>query len=261
MANYETIRCDQSAAVLTITLNRPDRYNAFTEAMHRELGDALQFAGRDASVRAVILTGAGKAFCSGQDLKEIHGAEDRNLGNSLRRNYNPNILRIRNLEKPVIAAINGVAAGAGMSLALACDLRIAAASASMAEVFVNVALVPDSGSTWFLPRLVGYHRAFELCSTGRKIDAAEALKLNLVDDVVPDGDLIARTNSIAEKYAAAPTKALGLLKRALNRAAAVPLEDALEYEAYLQEICGNSEDYREGVAAFVEKRKPNFKGQ
>lgn len=231
MSDYETIRYDKSAAVLTLTLNRPDRCNAFTETMHRELGDALTQAGKDDGVRAVILTGAGKAFCSGQDMNDLYQGESRNLGDSLRRDTNPNILRLRNLEKPVIAAINGAAAGTGMSLALACDLRIAAAAASLAAVLVDMALVPDAGSTWFLPRLVGYHRAFELCSSGRKVDAAEALKLNLVDAVVPDGDLIARANSIAEKYAAAPAKTIGLLKRALNRAAGLPLEDALEWDA------------------------------
>jgi 2-(1,2-epoxy-1,2-dihydrophenyl)acetyl-CoA isomerase len=258
---YETILYEKTGAVLKITLNRPESFNAFTDTMHRELGEAFKAAAKDESVRAVILTGAGKAFCSGQDLKEVSKNPDRNLGDSLRKNYNPNILRIRQLEKPVICAVNGVAAGAGMSLALACDLRIAADTVSMIEVFVNVALIPDSGSTWFLPRLVGYHRAFELCSTGRKVSAEEALKLNLVDEVVPADQLMTRVQTLAEGYAKAPTKAIGLLKRALNRAAGTTLESSLEYEAYLQEICGNSEDYREGVAAFVEKRKPEFKGK
>jgi 2-(1,2-epoxy-1,2-dihydrophenyl)acetyl-CoA isomerase len=261
MADLETLLISTSGAVRTITLNRPERCNAFTEAMHRELGAALKDAGGDASVRAVILTGSGKAFCSGQDLKEVQEQPGRNLGDSLRKNYNPNIRRLRALEKPVIAALNGVAAGAGFSLALACDLRLAAASASFTEVFVHVGLIPDSGSTWFLPRLVGYHRAFDLCSTGRKIGAEEALRLNLVDEVLPDEALFVRAQELAARYTEAPAKAIALLKRALNHNAAGSLDAALDYEAQLQEICGGSEDYREGVAAFIEKRKPRYTGR
>jgi 2-(1,2-epoxy-1,2-dihydrophenyl)acetyl-CoA isomerase len=258
--SYETILYEKSAAILKITLNRPDTYNAFTEVMHRDLKRAFTEAAKDDGVRVVILTGAGRAFCAGQDLKEIQGMT-RNIGESVRKNYNPNILRIRKLEKPVICAMNGVAAGAGMSLALACDVRIASDAASMMQAFINVALIPDSGSTWFLPRLAGYHRAFELCSTGRKINMDEALRLNLVDQAVPADQLETTVQKLAQRYTQAPPKALGMLKRALNRAATATLDEALEYEAYLQEILGGKEDYQEGVAAFVEKRKPNFQGK
>jgi 2-(1,2-epoxy-1,2-dihydrophenyl)acetyl-CoA isomerase len=258
---YETILYDLQNSVLTITLNRPDRFNAFNEMLHRELGEAFKEAAKDADVRAVILTGAGKAFCSGQDLKDVKDNPDRKLSDSLRKNYNPNILRMRSLEKPIVCALNGVAAGAGMSFVLACDYRIAADTASLIEIFIGIGLVPDSGSTWFLPRMVGYHRAFELCTTGRKVEMAEALALHLVDEVVPAEQLLTRAREMAEKYAVAPTKGIGLIKRALNRAASLSFEEALEYEAYMQEIAGNTEDYREGVAAFNEKRKAVFKGK
>lgn len=261
MPNFETILFEKSAAVLTITLNRPDRYNALTEQMHREIGEAFKEAAKDESIRAVILTGAGKAFCSGQDLKEIKDMPGRNLGDSLRKNYNPNILRIRQLEKPVLCALNGVAAGAGMSFALACDLRIAGESASMIQSFINVGLVPDSGSTWFLSRHLGYYHAFEICASGRKIEVNELKDLDLVNEVVPDDQVMKRTRELAVQYAAAPTKAIGLIKRGLNRTFKNNLEETLDYEAYLQEIAGHSEDYQEGVAAFNEKRKPVFKGK
>jgi 2-(1,2-epoxy-1,2-dihydrophenyl)acetyl-CoA isomerase len=260
-STFETIQYNLTGAIATVTLNRPDRYNAFTDTLHRELGEAFKALAKDDAVRVVILTGAGKAFCSGQDLKEIKDQPGRNLGDSLRKNYNPNILRIRGLEKPVLCALNGVAAGAGMSLALACDMRIAAESSSMIQSFINVGLVPDSGSTWFLARQVGYDRAFEICTSGRKLDAKEMLDLHLVNEVVPDDQVMPRTREIAEKYAAAPTKAIGLIKRALNKMFTTNLEQALEYEAWMQEIAGQSEDYTEGVAAFNEKRKPQFKGK
>ncbi|HEY3296377.1 MAG TPA: enoyl-CoA hydratase-related protein [bacterium] len=260
MADFETILYDKGGAVLTITLNRPDRYNALTEQMHKELSAALKEAAADQGVRAVILTGAGKAFCSGQDLKEIKDQPGRNLGDSLRKNYNPNILRIRQLEKPVICALNGVAAGAGMSVALACDVIIAAESASMIQSFVNIGLVPDSGSTWFLAQQVGYYRAFEITSSGRKLNAAELKELGLVHEVVSETNLLPRARELAAHYAAAPTKAIGLIKRGLHRMFTSDLPAALEYEAYLQEIASQSEDYREGVVAFNEKRKAVFKG-
>jgi 2-(1,2-epoxy-1,2-dihydrophenyl)acetyl-CoA isomerase len=258
---FTTVLYEKFGAVLTVTLNRPDRYNALTEAMHRELGEAFKEAAKDADVRAVILTGAGTAFCSGQDLKEIKDLPGRNLGDSLRKHFNPNVLRIRGLEKPVLCALNGVAAGAGMSFALACDIIIAAKSASMIQSFINVGLVPDSGSTWFLARSLGYHRAFEITTSGRKLETKEMEALGLVHEVVADDEVRPRTRELAEKYAAAPTKAIGLIKRGLNRMFTADLEKALEYEAYLQETAGMSEDYTEGVAAFNEKRKPQFKGK
>ncbi len=258
---YTTILYERTDSVLKITLNRPDRFNAFTAEMHKELGDAFKNAAKDDAVRAVMLTGAGKAFCSGQDLKEVKDNPNTSLADRLRLNYNPNIMRIRNVEKPVICAINGVAAGAGMSLALACDLRIASDQASMLQAFVNVGLVPDTGSTWMLPRLLGYHKAFEICSTGRPIKADEALRLNLIDEIVEHDKLDTFTMELAMKYATAPTKAIGAIKRAFNKASGSTLEEALDYEAYLQDILGHTDDYKEGVAAFNEKRKPQFKGR
>jgi len=258
---FETILYEKTGAVLTITLNRPDRYNALTEAMQRELGAAFKQAAADADVRAVILTGAGKAFCSGQDLKDIKDMPGRNLGDSLRNNYNPNILRIRGLEKPVLCALNGVAAGAGMSFALACDVINAAESSSMIQSFINVGLVPDSGSMWFLTRLLGYYKAFEITTSGRKLGAAELKELDLVKEVVPDADVLTRTQELAVQYAKAPTKAIGLIKRGLNRMFTSDLESALAYEAFLQQIAGESEDYKEGVTAFNEKRKAQFAGK
>lgn len=258
---YTTILYERTDSVLKITLNRPDRFNAFTAEMHKELGHAFKNAAKDDAVRAVILTGAGKAFCSGQDLKEVKDNPNTSLADRLRLNYNPNIMRIRNIEKPVICAINGVAAGAGMSLALACDLRIASDQASMLQAFVNVGLVPDTGSTWMLPRLLGYHKAFEICSTGRPIKADEALRLNLIDEIVEHDKLDTFTMELAMKYATAPTKAIGAIKRAFNKASGSTLEEALDYEAYLQDILGHTDDYKEGVAAFNEKRKPQFKGR
>ncbi|MBK6909341.1 MAG: enoyl-CoA hydratase/isomerase family protein [bacterium] len=258
---YTTILYERTDSVLKITLNRPDRFNAFTAEMHKELGDAFKNAAKDDAVRAVMLTGAGKAFCSGQDLKEVKDNPNTSLADRLRLNYNPNIMRIRNIEKPVICAINGVAAGAGMSLALACDLRIASDQASMLQAFVNVGLVPDTGSTWMLPRLLGYHKAFEICSTGRPIKADEALRLNLIDEIVEHDKLDTFTMELAMKYATAPTKAIGAIKRAFNKASGSTLEEALDYEAYLQDILGHTDDYKEGVAAFNEKRKPQFKGR
>jgi 2-(1,2-epoxy-1,2-dihydrophenyl)acetyl-CoA isomerase len=260
MPDFQTILFEKTKAVLTITLNRPDRYNALTEAMHREIGQAFEDAAADDDIRAVILTGSGKAFCSGQDLKEIKDMPGRNLGDSLRKNYNPNILRIRMLEKPVICALNGVAAGAGMSFALACDMIIAAESATMIQSFINVGLVPDSGSTWFLAQQIGYYRAFEITTSGRTITAQEMKNLGIAREVVSDTEVMKRAHELAAHYAAAPTKAIGLIKRGLNRAFTFDIEKALDYEAWLQEIAGGSEDYKEGVAAFNEKRKPEFKG-
>lgn len=258
---YETLLVSDEKAVRTLTLNRPDALNAFNETLKIELADALKAAERDDAVRCVVITGAGRAFCAGQDLKDVALAgEDASLGDSLRRLYNPIITRIRRMEKPVIAGVNGVAAGAGCSVALACDMRVAADTASFIQAFVRIGLVPDSGATFLLPRLVGLGKALEMVMTGDAVPAVEAERLGLVNKVVPRDGLMEATMALATRLAAAPTRTIGLTKRAMNRALLVDLEDALDYEASMQEIAGKTHDHAEGVAAFAEKRTPTFLG-
>jgi 2-(1,2-epoxy-1,2-dihydrophenyl)acetyl-CoA isomerase len=255
MAEVETSR---DGAVLMITLNRPDVLNALNGPTHRALAGALKDA-RDDGVRAVVLTGAGRGFCVGQDLQEF--GEMPSIADGLRERYHPNIHAIRELEKPVIAAVNGPAAGAGMSLACACDIRIAASSATFVPAFVNIGLVPDSGGTFFVTRLLGYARAFEWLCSGRRLTAPEAHAWGLVSEVVDDEALPARAAELAGELAALPTHAIGMTKRLLDRAASSGLEEQLEREAQLQAAATQSEDFREGVAAFLAKRKPEFKGR
>ena len=257
----ETVLSAREQGVLTVTLDRPEALNSFNVAMKDELLAALKDAGRDRGVRVVVLTGAGRAFSAGQDLKERQEPAATDLGSELRARYNPLILAMRRLEKPIIGAINGVAAGAGCSIALACDIRLASESASFIEVFGRVGLVPDSGSSWLLPRLVGYARAAEMVFTSEPVDAATAERIGLVNRVLPSDELMAEAHALATRLAAAAPLALGLAKRALNRALESSLEDALEYEAQLQAIAGRSSDHREGVAAFVEKRPAEFSGE
>jgi len=257
---YECLLYDVQDGVATITLNRPDVFNAFNDQQSYDLQDALKQVTRDDNVRVVILTGAGKAFCSGQDLKAIASASKRDLSESLEKRYNPIIRAMRNLPKPIICKLNGVAAGAGCSLALACDMVVASTAASMIEVFVNVGLVLDSGSSFFLPRVVGSLKAFELSTLGSKVSAEEALQLGMVNKVVAPEELDAAVAELAARYAVAPTKAIGLMKKMLNKSFNSSLDEMLDYEAYCQKIAGNSADYKEGVTAFNEKRKPQFKG-
>jgi 2-(1,2-epoxy-1,2-dihydrophenyl)acetyl-CoA isomerase len=257
---YTCLLYDVRDGVATITLNRPDVFNAFNDPQSYELQDALKQVARDAAVRAVVLTGAGRAFCSGQDLKAAHGEEKRSFYDSLHKRYNPIIRAMRSLPKPIIGRLNGVAAGAGCSLALACDALIASTDASLIEVFINIGLVPDSGSSYFLPRTVGTLKAFELCTLGSKVSADEALRLGLVNQVVAPDQLDEATYALAARYAAAPTKSIGLIKQMLNKASASTLDETLDYEAYCQQIAGESDDYKEGVQAFLEKRKPQFRG-
>lgn len=260
---YSTILYSVKDGVCTITLNRPEVYNALNEQMKQEINDALKEADKDLGVRCIVLRGAGeKAFSSGQDLKEYSSAGvRRSLKESLEKSYNPMIRRMRSMEKPIIGMINGVAAGAGLSIALACDLRIMADTAKLIEVFVRIGLVPDSGSHWFLPRLVGMAKAFEYAALGNDISAAEAERVGLVNKVVPAAELEKGTMEIAAKLAAAPTKAIGLIKRTLNKALSSDLDSLLDYEAYVQEAASLTEDHKEGVRAFLEKRPPRFTGR
>lgn len=260
MSTYETILLDIQVGIATLTLNRPDVFNAFNEQQSFDVIDALKKIEKNKSIRVLILTGAGKAFCSGQDLKSIAGAKNRSLSDSLYKRYNPMIRAMRNLPIPIICKLNGVAAGAGCSMALASDFIVASEQASLIEVFINVGLVLDSGSSYFLPRLVGSARAFELSTMGSKVTAKQALEWGMVNRVVAPEKLDEETMNIALYYAKAPTKAIALMKKMLNKSFNSDLDAMLEYEAYCQEIAGRSNDYKEGVAAFNEKRKPEFKG-
>jgi 2-(1,2-epoxy-1,2-dihydrophenyl)acetyl-CoA isomerase len=253
MAEVETTR---AGAVLTITLNRPDVLNALNAAMHAGLHAALGEAA-DPAVRAVVLTGAGRGFCVGQDLAEF-GQGD--VAEMLRQRYHPNVQAIRELRKPVIAAVNGAAAGAGLSLACVCDVRIAAESASFVPAFINIGLVPDSGGSWFIERLLGYARAFEWMTSGHRLTAPEARDWGLVSAVVPDAELAQNVADLAERYAHLPTVGIGLTKQLFDRAAVNTLDRQLELEARFQTEATRTPDFEEGVAAFREKREPQFTG-
>ena len=255
------VEVDSEARVATITLNRPEALNALTVPMKQELLAAFRQVERDAAVRAVILTGAGRAFCAGQDLRERLQPDAAPLGVELRERYNPVIRAMRSLPKPIVGAINGVAAGAGASLAMACDVRIASEAASFALAFGRVGLVPDSGATWFLPRLVGATRAAEIALLGDPVPAADAGRIGLVGRVVGAADLASEARAVAARLAAGAPKAIALTKRALETVWDRDLDAALEYEAHLQDLAGRTRDHQEGMAAFLEKRPPRFSGE
>lgn len=259
---YETLMSEQTGGVLTITLNRPEVLNALTRRVLGELREAVSAAERDASVHCLVLTGAGRGFCSGLDLTTSEPRDDNvSIADGVRQNWNVVVKGIRAIEKPVIAAVNGVAAGAGLSLALACDIRMASEAAWFMPGFVRIGLIPDSGGTIFLPMLVGYAKAAELAFTGDRVDSTEAHRLGLVNHVVPAAELMERTYALASRLAGMPTRAIGLTKRGFNRAVMPHLDDVLDFEADLQELAARTHDHREGIAAFREQRQPIFTGE
>jgi 2-(1,2-epoxy-1,2-dihydrophenyl)acetyl-CoA isomerase len=264
---YDNLLYEINGSVCWITLNRPQVYNALSPGLIQDITAAIEAAGADEQVRVVVITGAGdKAFSSGADLKEgmtaaLSSGGQLALGDSLRTTYHPMIRAIRNLPKPVIGRVNGVAAGAGCSLALACDVVICADEAYFSQIFVNIGLMPDAGSTFFLPRLIGPQRAFELCSTGRRVYGIEAAHVGLVSRSVPTIELDSAVDEVVAYYASAPTRAIGAMKQVLNQSLYSDLDHQLEQEADNQDILGRSADAAEGIGAFLMKRKANFSGK
>lgn len=255
------ILATQENSVLTLTLNRPEVFNSFNREMALLLQDELDKAKANTAVRAIVITGAGKAFCAGQDLKEVTSPElNPGFKKILEEHYNPIIERIRKIEKPIIAAVNGVAAGAGANIALACDIVIAHEKVSFIQAFSKIGLIPDSGGTFFLPRLIGFQKATALMMLGDKLAAAEAERIGMIYKVTSLEDFTTEINTIATTLSNMPTKALGMTKRLLNESMTNDLTSQLDLEGKLQIEAAQSEDYAEGVAAFVEKRTPNFKG-
>lgn len=261
--DYDFIRYEVELGVATITLSRPDVLNSFNRKMAKDLQNALKAAGESDSVRAVLLTGAGRGFCAGQDLAEATAGEPGSidLGDLVKTNYTPSVVAIRELMKPVVCAVNGVAAGAGANLALACDIVVASEDASFIQSFTKIGLVPDTGGTFFLPRLVGPARATALMFLADKVPAPKALEWGMIFQVVPSTVLLDTALSLARQLAAMPTRALALTKRALNISMGVDYKVALSVEEELQREAGRTEDYLEGVRAFLEKRKPVYTGR
>ena len=246
--------------VATLTLNRPEKYHSFIREMALELQEKLEICKNDNNIRAIVITGTGKAFCAGQDLGEATDPKGPELQKIVNEHYNPIIRQIRNIEKPIIAAVNGVAAGAGASIALCCDIVIAKESAVFVQAFSKIGLVPDSGATFFLPRLIGFQKASALMMNADPISATEAERLGMIYKVVEDSKFENEIKSFSEKLAKMPTKGIGLTKKLLNQSINNSLEQQLNEEEIAQTIAGKTNDYKEGVSAFLEKRKPNFKG-
>ncbi len=257
---YQYLKLNSEGGVATIIMDRPEVYNALNDDLTYELQKALKEVKKEAEIRVLVITGTGKAFCSGQDLKEASKNPGKVYSESIEKRYNPIIRAIRALPVPVICRLNGVAAGAGCSLALACDLILAAESAMLMEIFINIGLVLDSGSSYFLPRNIGYNRAFELSTMGTRVTAQQALQWGMVNAIAPDDELDQLVEKYTTYYANAPTRAIGLIKKMLDKSQHATLEEMLEYEAMCQDIAGTTQDHQEGIRAFMEKRPPEFKG-
>jgi 2-(1,2-epoxy-1,2-dihydrophenyl)acetyl-CoA isomerase len=256
---FETIRYDVSDGVAWVYLNRPNKLNAFIAQMNREINDSVKKASFDDDVRCIVITGEGRAFCSGQDLSEVD--ENMDHGQVLREHYGPMIKQIRNCEKPIIAAVNGVAAGAGFSLALACDFRLVSEKASFINAFIHVGLIPDSGNLYYLSQLVGLAKAAELAILGEKVSAEDAVSMGLATRKIPMDTWNEDVSEFAARLAAMPTKAIGIIKRSLKATTSMSFDDYLEQEAQGQRLAGLTNDHQEGVTAFMEKRKPVYSGQ
>ena len=255
------IKTETDGSVMKITLNRPDKFNSFNREMALQLQSALDLANHDKKIRAIYLTGEGKAFCAGQDLSEAMDKSGPGIERIVREHYNPIIVKIRTIEKPVICAVNGVAAGAGANIAFACDVVIAATSVAFIQAFSKIGLIPDSGGTFFLPRLIGFGKASALMMLGDKVSATDAEKMGMIYKVIDDANLHTEALAIAKTLADMPTKGIGLTKKLLNQSMSNSLEQQLRAEGDEQVIAAQSYDYNEGVNAFLEKRKPAFKGE